>query len=210
MTHLNFLNPDCSHVISHNLCIRRISNHGRKTSGFTLIELIVSLGIFSIVMVIATGSYLSVVSTTRNVQKSTKAVNNLATALTLMTNEIRNGSCNNSGDCKLGVFNSFSFTNSDDTPVTYCLANISGDGVIERAQGGVGCPSLSAEKITDSSVNVKNLSFWTNSYEKTINGITEGQYWIVISLSGKSSLVGSTVPTTYFETGVTFRQLTGF
>lgn len=205
MTHLNFLNQDCCHTMRSNLCAGEISDCKRKALGFTLIELIVSLGIFSIVMVIATGSYLSVVSATRKVQESTKAVNNLSTALTLMTNEIRNGSCG-LGQCTTGT--NFSFTNSDKQKVTYCIDS-SGNGIVERAQGNVACPSSSAEKITNSSVDVTKLNFWVNSYENSVNGITERQYWTVVSLSGKPSLVSNTTPTTYLETGVTFRQLTG-
>ncbi len=178
-------------------------------SGFTLIELIVSLGIFSIVMLIATGSYLSAVSTTKNVQESTKVANTVATALSTISNEIRDGSCGPS-QCQKGTNSQFSFTNSSDFYVTYCLSG----GIIKRISDTTSktplCSSSGVEQITGSSVKVTNLSFWVNSYTVSSNGINGRQYWIVISLSGESSIAGSTAPPIHLETGVTFRQLTIF
>ena len=181
-----------------------IHSHSHKQAGFTLIELIVSLGIFSMVMLIATGSYLSAVSTTKNVQESTKAVNTIAAALNTISNEIRNGSCG-AGQCATGAHSQFSFTNSSGTDVTYCLTG----GVIERVEGTTLCSSAGADKqITDASVKVTNLSFWNTAYSSTVAGITGKQYFVVITLSGKSLAAGSTAAPIYLETGVTFRQLT--
>ncbi len=185
-------------------------SHSHKQTGFTLIELIVSLGIFSMVMLIASGSYLSAVSTTRNVQESTKAVNTIAAALNTISNELRSGSCNTSsaGQCATGAHSQFSFTNSSGINVTYCIHN----GIIKRVTSATDktppCNATGTEQITNASVDVTNLSFWNTAYSSTVAGITGKQYFVVITLSGKSLAAGSTAAPIYLETGVTFRQLT--
>ena len=68
--------------------------------GFTLVELLVSILIFSVVMLIAVGSLLSMIDANRKAQTIKAVVNNLSFALDGMGREIRTGStfhCGSSG-----------------------------------------------------------------------------------------------------------------
>lgn len=60
--------------------------------GFTLIEMIVSLGIFSMIVTMAVGALLVLISGNQQLQGEQNAMTNLAFAIDSMTREIRTGS----------------------------------------------------------------------------------------------------------------------
>ena len=62
-----------------------------KQSGFTLIEMIVSLGVFSVVITIAVGALLVLIATNQQLQAEQSVMTNLSFALDSMTREIRTG-----------------------------------------------------------------------------------------------------------------------
>jgi prepilin-type N-terminal cleavage/methylation domain-containing protein len=68
-----------------------IFSHKKNNSGFTLIEMIVSLGVFSVVVTIAVGAILVLISTNQKLQAEQSVMTNLAFALDTMTREIRTG-----------------------------------------------------------------------------------------------------------------------
>jgi prepilin-type N-terminal cleavage/methylation domain-containing protein len=72
--------------------------HKKNQNGFTLIELIVAIGVFSIVMVIATGSLLSVITANRKAQSFKSVLNNLSFAVESMSRSMRVGSVYHCGD----------------------------------------------------------------------------------------------------------------
>ena len=119
-----------------------------KQSGYTLVELIVALGLFSIVMLLASGAYLMMIGISRQAQGIATGIDNLSFALETMTRTIRTGrnySCNSIGDCQSGGTR-FSVTDASGNSVTYTLTN----GII--TQNGVG--------LTDPSVNVSSMTFY--------------------------------------------------
>lgn len=61
------------------------------TAGFTLIEMIVSLGIFTLVAVVAIGAFLKIIDSNKKAQSLKTAVNNLNFALESMSREMRVG-----------------------------------------------------------------------------------------------------------------------
>lgn len=60
--------------------------------GFTLIEMIVSLGIFAIVITVSVGALLMLIATNNQLQSKQNVMTNLSFALDSMTREIRTGS----------------------------------------------------------------------------------------------------------------------
>ncbi len=67
--------------------------HSRPTTaGFSLIEMIVSLGIFSIIVTTAVGALLVLISANQRLQGEQSVMTNLSFALDSMTREIRTGS----------------------------------------------------------------------------------------------------------------------
>lgn len=63
-----------------------------RRAGFTLIEIIVSLGIFTIVAVVAMGAFLKVIDANKKSQSLKTAINNVNFALESMSRELRVGS----------------------------------------------------------------------------------------------------------------------
>lgn len=70
---------------------KNIKNKKQKTKGFTLIEMIVSLGLFSVVIVVAVGALLTMVNADKQLQSEQSIMSNLSFALDSMTREIRTG-----------------------------------------------------------------------------------------------------------------------
>lgn len=62
-----------------------------KNKGFTLVEIMVSLGLFSIVVVVAAGAFLKIVDADKKAQSLKTVINNLNFSLESMTREIRMG-----------------------------------------------------------------------------------------------------------------------
>ncbi len=68
-----------------------LKNFKKNKLGFTLIEMIVSLGVFSMVVTTAVGAVLVLISTNQRLQGEHSVMTNLAFALDTMTREIRTG-----------------------------------------------------------------------------------------------------------------------
>ncbi|MBP9701915.1 MAG: type II secretion system protein, partial [Candidatus Pacebacteria bacterium] len=59
--------------------------------GFTLVEMVVSMGIFSIVMVVAMGAFLKITEVNKRAQNVKNAVNNVNFTLEAISRELRTG-----------------------------------------------------------------------------------------------------------------------
>lgn len=130
----------------------RLYSHKR---GFSLVELIVAVGIFALVMVLASGSYLMMIGITEQAQAITSGVDNLSFALETMTRTIRTGinySCNGIGDCVDDTGSSFSLRNEEGDSVTYRLEN----GTITQT---VGNNNVKTSLTDPSRVTVKSMTF---------------------------------------------------
>lgn len=123
--------------------------------GFTLVELLVSVGVFAVVAVLITGAYITVLGYARHAEAITSATNNLAFALENMTRNIRMGSQYSCvmvvGDCSGDT--AFTFMNDSGVQVTYAHSapTINLNGSITQTIGGV------TYDLTDRSVNTASL-----------------------------------------------------
>lgn len=123
-----------------------------KKHGFTLIEIMVSLAIFAIVVVVATGALLSTIDATKKAQATQTVLTNLNLALEGMTREIRTGSdyvVSASGDIitfkEKGVLAEISYR--------FEPASSGNKGKIVKTESAV------SENITASEVDIQNLKF---------------------------------------------------
>ena len=72
--------------------LKAISYKLKAFSGFTLVEMVVAFAFFSVIMVIAVGSLISLIEANRKAQTLKTVVNNLHFALENMSRNIRTGS----------------------------------------------------------------------------------------------------------------------
>ena len=170
-----------------------------KKQGFSLIEIMVSLAIFAIVVVVATGALLSTIDATKKAQATQTVLTNLNLALEGMTREIRTGSeYVNTG---LAGATSFSFDDKNGARVTYSfVAKALGvNGYIRKQKTNVN-PAID-EQITAPEVDVKSLKF------TLIGGASGTQPRVFITLQGVAGTNPKYKTTFEIQTTVSQRKL---
>ena len=164
--------------------------------GFTLVELMVALGIFSIVVLLASGAYLMMISIARKSQGVSTGIDNLTFALEIMTRNIRTGTsyaCGSGGDCAITPGDSFSFRNSNGILVEYRLAG----SVLVENRGGVERP------LTDAMVDISRLNFYVVGTAQTPGDYLQPHVLIVVE--GRVSSDARTQDTFHVQTSATMR-----
>ena len=130
------------------------------TKGFTLLELIVSVGLFSVVVMIASGAYLSLIALDREVRLTNELVTNLSFAVDSMSRGIRTGQyydCNPSdadGNSTTGQCHQFSYTDSNGCRITYENTN----GTLTQTTNGTNCTEGSDIPLTDARIQLSQDS----------------------------------------------------
>jgi prepilin-type N-terminal cleavage/methylation domain-containing protein len=136
--------------------------------GFTLIEMLVSTAIFTVVMVIALGSLLSMSESDRKAQTLKAVINNLNFSLDSMSRALRTGTtygCGVGGDCPSGG-TSVSFTPATGGSKVIYNFEQSNATLCGQPNGTVGCITRSIDggttyaPITSPEVIVTNLKFY--------------------------------------------------
>lgn len=153
---------------------QKIKRTKTTQGGFSLIELMVSLTVFSITMMISVGTLLILIDLNAKAQAMYSSTTNLSFMLDSMTREIRMGYRYNcfptsesesenvptaSQDC--GAGDSLAFTReSDGYRIAYRLVNGSGKGEVQQkilnASGGV---VTNWTRITSNDINIKTFVF---------------------------------------------------
>lgn len=165
--------------------------------GFTLIELIVAIGLFALIMTLSTGAYLVMINVNRHAQALSIGIDNLSFALETMTRTIRTGSnynCSSPGGCS--AQRSFTFNDVAGETITYTLSS----GAVQETIGS-GAPIT----LTDPSVTVDQLNFSTYGAIPYSRGGDTEQARVTIILAGTVSSGHGTTEPFYIETGATMR-----
>ncbi len=121
-----------------------------RSRGFSLVELMVAVGLFSTVMTLATGAYLLMINVNRETQAVTTGINNLSYALEFMSRNTMTGRTYRCGGATSGVSTTFSFRDATGQDVQYQLA---GGAIQESINNGAWAT------ITEPSVVVDGLTF---------------------------------------------------
>lgn len=134
--------------------------------GFTLVEMLVSVALFSVVLVVALGALIALSTAARKAEAINSAVNNLGAAVESMTRTLRTGTTYDCGASSSGVSpvptncskgTSIAFIAADGTTVAYCLGggttcSTTGTALLRSINGGAWLP------ITTPEVNVNNFT----------------------------------------------------
>jgi len=138
----------------------------KSGTGYTLIELVVAIGLFALVMTLASGGYLMMIATNRQAEALSTGINNLSFAIESMTRDIRTGS----GYCATGCSStSFSFTDAGGSKVTY---------------GFSGGPSVTVSSLTFYTSGLSSYTASGDRYQPNVTIVVSGS---VSSGPGKTS-----------------------
>ncbi len=165
-------------------------------NGFSLVELIVATGLFTLVMTLAAGAYLLMINANRNAQAVATGINSLSFALETMTYSIRTGRNYN---CPGASCQNFAFTNATNQAVSYNLLILpNGQGKIQETRAGV------TSDLTDTSVNVSSLRFYAVGTAGPLAGDYQ-QARVTIVVSGAVSSGPGRTENFNVEAGATMR-----
>jgi prepilin-type N-terminal cleavage/methylation domain-containing protein len=161
--------------------------------GFTLVEIMVSLAIFSVVMVVALGAFLKIVDVNKRAQSIESAVNNLNFTMEAMSRELRTGSQYTPGQNSIVFIGKYT-TDVVPLPVYYGYRLVVG-GKIQRAVPSTTLP-LQYIDATAANVNVRTLSFTVTNHSMPI---------VLIYMAGEVGLVEKAKATFDLQTSVSQR-----
>jgi prepilin-type N-terminal cleavage/methylation domain-containing protein len=180
-----------------------------KKRGFTLVEMIVAVGLFAIVMMIVVSVVLSIISGNRKAQAINSVVNNLNFAIESMVRDMKTGydyRCDTSVSMDPGDFGPNNRCDSTDfvdsvqfisvlgtggspMPVRYAFYEdaTAGMGRIEKTSSVGG--SLFSSYITSPDINIKSLKFFVkNPPPNPGNHAEAGQPGILVLISGTAKI----------------------
>ena len=167
--------------------------------GFTLVEMVVAIGVFALIMTLAAGAYLVLIAINRQAQAVSTSIDSLAFSLETMTRDIRTGSGYNcgtetGGNCSSPPGDTLYFTDNNGRLVSYGLIG----GAIVKTIGGT-----TGGVITDPAITVSALRFY-------VSGTTRGDAFpphVTIVITGSISAGPGKTQTFSIETGATMRGL---
>ena len=127
--------------------------------GFTLLEMVVAVGVFSVAILLATSSFLSLQNSEKKIQSAVNIQNNLRFAMEVMAKEIRTGGAYHCGtdpgteplDCLSGS-SSLTFKNALGQTVIYRKI----DSSIQKSSDG----GIIFQPLTSSDIKVDELKFY--------------------------------------------------
>jgi len=122
----------------------KTTDRSSRSKGFTIIELIVSTGLFVVLVALASGSFIQALRTQRIVTSLSISMNDASFVIEQIAREVRVGFNFSGGG------NTLSFNDSVGNLVSYKLSGTS----IERCEGG-----CSGNIITSPDVKIDNLEF---------------------------------------------------
>lgn len=168
--------------------------------GFTLIELIVSVGLFTVVVTIAMTAYLRLISIDRKTRALNDVVTNLSFVVDSMERSIRTGTDYDASDSMGlnfpyggGGANKFSYRNDQIKIVTYILVSTSGGqqaigqcvGVVSTA-----CNGNNAVIITDPRIDITSMVFYVDGVSTQTGG---NSWYLSPGGDGKQPIVFFTI-----------------
>ena len=172
--------------------------------GYSLLELIVSLGIFSMVMLVVTGAYITLISLDRQARANNQLAASLSFAVESMARSMRTGTeyaCNGNlsvPNCVSGGA-SISFIDSQNQTITYRLKD---DGSIGQCTGSP-CTDATAVSLTDSRIDIETIRF----YVRGVGVGDSAQPRVTFVITGTMTTEGGETTSFSIQTGATQRLI---
>lgn len=181
----------------------------KKNKGFTLIEMIVSLGLFTIIMFIATSAFLSIVNTDRKARGVRIAADNLNLSLEDMTRRIKTGYsyyCGESAsgvlDCAVTPGTAFSFNDQSSPSNRIIYKRATGSSCGPTYSLTQGCILRTGVLVTSPEIDITRLNFYVKG---SIPGSPNNTQPMVVVVVDGTLGTGSTSATFSVQSTVTQR-----
>ena len=149
--------------------------------GFTLLEMLIALGIFSVVMIITVGAVLALQQAQVKASRIQDMQDNLRFSVESMTKEMRTGTDFLPSGAISGLPNGYDqlvFTRSDGVQIGYCRTS----NAIRKMTAIINCTS--GAPVTDDAIAVEQLVFYVIG---NALGPSDGQPRITIALRASSA-----------------------
>ena len=169
----------------------------RTHRGYSLLEMLVAIALFSLVMLLATGAFLKFMSLERVARYTNDVTNNLTFAVDSMARSIRTGTNYQCGGTT-GVVNcwddgqfgqdQFAFVDDQGRTITY---RRKGDGSIGRCTqpDSSNCTDANTVTLTDKRITIESLNFFVRGVgeaaDEQPNASTNTQPQVLISIRGQ-------------------------
>jgi prepilin-type N-terminal cleavage/methylation domain-containing protein len=188
--------------------------------GYTLLELIVSLGIFSMVMLVVLAAYVTLIHLDRQARATNQLASSLSFGIESMARSIRTGTeyaCNQSvtsPNC-VGGGSSISFClegrtcrdgdSDEEYLTTYMLKD---DGSIGQCSGDL-CTNATAISLTDPRIEITDLRFFVRGVDADDNPLTNdlAQPSVTFIVAGTMVTDGGETTSFSIQTGATQRLI---
>lgn len=192
---------------AHTPTLRKV----KLVCGFTLVEMMVAIAVFSVVMVTAIGALINVIDANSKARALKTAINNVSFALEAISKDMRMGTeyaCGSDGntsrgDCTDGV-DTISFRSSkvDANYIYYKYSRVDNIGRIESclSDSGTGLCLSGYSPLTSAEVNLTSVKF----YILGANDNTK-QPRLILTLSGEAGAKEKIKTTFDLQTGVSQR-----
>lgn len=160
--------------------------YARTQRGYSLLEMMVAIGLFSFVMLLATGAFLKFMSLERVARYTNDVTTNLSFAVDSIGRSIRTGTsydCGTTGgelNCWPTAQNRFSFVDDQGRTVTYILK---GNGSLGRCTGAT-CDDSTAIDLTDKRITIQSLKFFVQGVGASGAGVNVKQPQVIINMTG--------------------------
>ncbi|MDP3902270.1 MAG: type II secretion system protein [bacterium] len=149
-----------------------IRNKQNPNAGFTLIELIVALGLFAVVMTISMGAFLNISDIQKKSESLRNVSDNMSFTIEMMTRDIREG---RDYICSPSPCDDLTFIDAEDDTVTYKLNKEDSQKKYIMRINSLG----ESSQITSNEVNVNSLIFTVRG-----TGPNDGQPFVTIYVGG--------------------------
>jgi len=164
----NIFRNHCYNIFRKKEVRRSFFTTKKTTTGFTLVELMVSVALFSIVVAISMTAILSVVDANKKAQSMKSVMNNLNFALETMTRSIKTGT--GLVIFQLGYVET---TDQDENQIKYSLGTGDNAGSIVRVVNGGLQEVLTAPEVQITSLAFINITSSQPSVVMIIRGIAK-------------------------------------
>lgn len=200
----------------------RFRQNNILTRGFTLVEMMVAVAVFSIVMVVATSALLNVIDANHKAQSIKTAINNVNFALEGLSKDMRMGinyDCGDtvseastlgtctSGKTVIGYNSPRAYENTDGTHKrAYYKYNSTTQQIEEclEKQSAINCDDNSFSPITSNDVRITNMKFYVLNDNPSTAGFKE-QPRMIMTLTGEAGTKDKTKTTFDLQTSISQR-----